>query len=115
MKAKRAWPLRLDDIIYCAERIRYYTQDETFESFCQNELLCNAVLRWLIVIGEATYKIPKSVRAAHKSLPWDKVSAMRHIIIHEYSFIDFPIVWHSVQHDLPDFIQQIQTIRNEST
>jgi uncharacterized protein with HEPN domain len=49
----RDWTFFLDDILDAAEKVLRYTQGMTFEEFRDNEMVVDAVLRNLEIIGEA--------------------------------------------------------------
>jgi len=59
----RDWLLYLDDIIESAEKIQRFLGTATLETFCDNELLLDAVLYNLQVIGEAVKRLPDEAKA----------------------------------------------------
>lgn len=52
--------LSLYDIAHCFEKIIRYTKKKSFEAFSRDELLIDAVIKNLEIIGEATKNLPKS-------------------------------------------------------
>jgi uncharacterized protein with HEPN domain len=54
----RDWTFFLDDILDAAEKVLRYTQGMTFEEFRDNEMVVDAVLRNLEIIGEAAKSLP---------------------------------------------------------
>jgi uncharacterized protein with HEPN domain len=54
----RDYRLYLDDIATSCAKILRYTAGLTFETFLENELVYDAVLRNLEIIGEAAKHIP---------------------------------------------------------
>jgi len=64
-----------------------------FEEFTRDKKTINAVVRSIEVIGEATKKIPKTLRDRYSNIPWKKMAGMRDKLIHEYLGIDIEILW----------------------
>lgn len=54
----RDWLLYLDDVIDSAEKIQRFVRTATLDKFLADELLFDAVLYNLQVIGEAVKKLP---------------------------------------------------------
>lgn len=80
--------LYLDDIKLSIKKIKSYTKGKTFDEFKNDELLCDAIIRNLEIIGEAVKQIPESERNKHKEIEWKKIAGLRDILIHEYFGID---------------------------
>ena len=59
---------RLADVLAAIERIRRHVQDDRAR-FDIDELLQNAVLRWIEIIGEAARGVSDKVRDAHPEVP----------------------------------------------
>lgn len=62
------------------------------------------------MIGEAARRVPDSVRERFSAIPWADVVGMRSILIHEYFGIDYQILWHTVQTDIPSLVAGLKTI-----
>ncbi|HWB12367.1 MAG TPA: DUF86 domain-containing protein [Pirellulales bacterium] len=98
--AKKRVGVYLHDILDAIQRIEAYAATGE-EQFFASTLLQDAVIRQLSIIGEASAKLPKTLRATQEHIPWADIVGMRNIIIHDYSETDIPTVWHTVQTDLP--------------
>jgi uncharacterized protein with HEPN domain len=68
------------------------------------------VLYHIQLIGEAANGISAGFRQAHGEIPWKKVIAMRHLLVHQYFGIDLEEVWNTTQKDLPALRQEISLI-----
>ena len=82
----------------------------TLLQFKKNELVIDGVIRNLEIIGEASKNIPADVRHLYSDIPWDQMSGMRNILIHEYFGVDIKIVWHTVKKYLPLLREQLLTL-----
>ena len=66
----RDWRLYLDDLIDSAEKITRFLQDRTFDALSSDEMLFDAVLFNLEVIGEAVQKLPEEPKASAPEADW---------------------------------------------
>ena len=85
-----------------AESIAKFVKGADFDTFCRDRKTVDAVVRNLEVMGEAARHVPDSVREKFAQIPWEDIVGMRSILIHEYFGIDFEILWHTVQADVPN-------------
>ena len=83
----------LKDILDRIEEIEQFTQNISFEQFLNNREKLLAVVKLLEIIGEATKKIPDSLRQRHPQIPWRSVAGMRDLLGHEYWGIDPAVIW----------------------
>lgn len=56
----------------------------------------------LIQIGELAGRLSKETTSRHPSIAWRAIKAMRNLHAHDYGFIDFSIVWDTLENDIPD-------------
>ena len=62
----------------------------TLEVFERDPKAIQAVAYNLVSIGEATAGIPEEIREQHAGLPWQKMRAMRNVVVQEYFLINPP-------------------------
>lgn len=80
-----------------------------------DELVQDAVIRNIEIIGEASHNIEKSFPefvASFPELPLSFAYQMRNAVAHGYFKVDFGIVWRTIQNDLPEFGLQLQRAKN---
>ncbi|HLD70902.1 MAG TPA: DUF86 domain-containing protein [Negativicutes bacterium] len=99
---KRTYIDYLLDIADAMEKIEKFTEGFTLESFREDEKTVFAVVRALEIIGEATTKIPATVKNHHKEIPWKNMAGIRNKLIHEYFGVNMVVVWKTIKEDLPE-------------
>lgn len=95
-------------ILEAIDRIDNYTRDVSEEKFKETEMIQDAVVRQIEVIGEATKQLSEETRESHESVPWKDIAGMRDNLIHNYFGVDLDQVWQTVQKDLPDLEEKLQ-------
>jgi uncharacterized protein with HEPN domain len=93
----RSLELYLEDIIEAIRKICSYTNLLSFEDFCADERTIDAVIRNLIVIGEAVKNIPEDTRKIEPAIEWRKIAGLRDFAAHAYFSVSNQIVWDVVQ------------------
>lgn len=78
-----------------------HTENLSFESFSQNEVLPKACVRSLEIIGEASKKIPSEIRDKYPEMDWKGFAGLRDILIHHYWGVDYDILWDVLNDDIP--------------
>lgn len=102
--------LFLKDIVKAMDKIFDYTEGITKEEFKENELIIDAVLRNIEIIGEAANKISDEAHEKYDDVPWRRMVGLRNIVIHEYFGVDLNIVWQVVTINLPETKPKVKKI-----
>lgn len=108
----------LSHILQAIERIDRYCDRMDKETFLGNELVQDAVVRNLEIIGEASHNIERyhqDFAAAHAGIPLAVAYQMRNAVAHGYFKVDWDIVWATIQKDLPRYDALIRAAREELT
>lgn len=103
----------LAHITEAIERIDRYTGDMDEVAFLSDQLVQDAVIRNLEIIGEASNNIEKhypEFAAAHPELPLSFAYQMRNAIAHGYFKVDYEIVWRTIHRDLPGLYQRVHEL-----
>ena len=96
----RDYKQQLDDIIQAITFIREYVKDMDYKAFEADTKTQHAVIHNLEVIGEAARSMPDEVKDNAAEIEWDKIIALRNILIHEYFGVNLKIVWDVVRNKL---------------
>ena len=100
--SKRDPYLFLTDMLESIEKVERYTAGLSFDEFEANDMVLDAVVRNLEIIGEAARQIPASLLEQYTQIEWSRVIGFRNIVIHAYFAVDVEIVWTIATQRLPD-------------
>ncbi|PLX88638.1 MAG: hypothetical protein C0614_02385 [Desulfuromonas sp.] len=112
--SSRSPALYLDDLLEAGQAIQDYVDKLSFEEFCSDRMRQSAVIREFEIIGEAVGKLPDDLKRDAPGVAWQDIKDFRNLLIHEYFGVDLAIVWHVIQNDLPDLLQQVELLRRKS-
>lgn len=100
----------LEDIINFCVKIERYIKDLNKELFEKKEMVIDAVLRNLELIGEASNRLTEEFKEEYSNIPWKKIIGLRNIVIHAYSNVDLDIIWDIITKNIPGTKKTIQQI-----
>jgi uncharacterized protein with HEPN domain len=81
-----------------------------FDAFVADPKTVRAAAYEIGIIGEAASRIPEEVRTRYPHVPWDKMQAIRNVIVHEYFRLDVAILWQTITQNLPPLIPMLEEI-----
>lgn len=99
----------LDDILAAIDRIRAYRR---VAAEVPPDLLSDAVLRRLAIIGEAAARLDVGDRAHAPEVPWRDIIGLRNRVVHDYDRIDWEIIEDLVDNDLTLLARQVLALRS---
>lgn len=73
--------------------------------FLNGELLQDAILRNIEIIGEASKRLDTNFQKSHPDFPVRAAIKMRNKVAHDYDMIDLEIVWDTIKEDIPFLIK----------
>jgi uncharacterized protein with HEPN domain len=88
----RLWRHRIQDILDAIAKITSYVEGMDLAAFRRDAKTIDAVIRNLIVMGEAAKGVPADVRDAHPELPWRLMADLRNFAVHEYWGVALPTI-----------------------
>ena len=104
----RIWQVRIVDILDAIAKIEQYVEGLDREAFEANEMIVDAVLRNLEIIGETTRHLPAAATDKYSDVPWANIRALRNIIAHEYFGVNRPIIWETIERRLPELRERLR-------
>lgn len=99
--------MKESDLVYikhaieAIDKIEKYLGDFSYEEFSKNDMLIDAVVRELEIIGEAAHNFSEEFKNQYPNIPFRDITDMRNFLIHEYFGVNTKIVWETCQTDLP--------------
>jgi uncharacterized protein with HEPN domain len=102
--------VKCEDMRLFAERAIRYVADMSLEAFASDEIVQDAVVYSVSVIGEAARRVSTETQSSHTSIPWSEIIGMRHVLIHDYARVDAARVYEDVKIDLPALLEQLAVL-----
>lgn len=88
----------------------YIHKGITKEDFLNDETLKRAIVRSLEIIGEASKKIPTDFKLKWNSIEWRNMAGIRDRLIHDYTGVNYSIVWDLIKNKIPKLHDQIYEV-----
>lgn len=101
MKRGREYVDYLRDILDAIEKAEQFVEGMDFDRFSSDYKTRFAVIRALEIIGEASKKLPETVKRQNPDLPWREIAGIRDILIHEYFGLNLQVIWKTLKEDFP--------------
>lgn len=110
MPKTRSIKLFFMDILEAIENIKLYIKNMAFDDFVVDKKTIDAVVKNLMVIGEASKNLPQIIRIKYPEVNWKGSIGMKDKLVHGYFGISVQIVWETIINDIPNFESQIKEI-----
>jgi len=86
------------------------TTPATRAEFDANKLVRSHLLRNIQIVGEAAWRLSKTLKDQHPQVPWRLIAGMRHAIVHDYFEIDWDEVYSTATRDVPALRPLVEAI-----
>jgi uncharacterized protein with HEPN domain len=107
MKGRISDKARLQHILDAIHEIGSYIQNLTFVEFSGSSEKKFASVKQLEIIGEAANRITSKTKADYPEVEWQKIIALRNILVHDYYVIDENVIWIIITEELQELKNQI--------
>jgi uncharacterized protein with HEPN domain len=98
--------LYLADIVESARTVARWLAERDGQ-WDDDEILRNAVLRQLSVVGEAASCLSDDMRGRLADIPWREIRGFRNIAVHAYFSLDWDVVHEVATVNLPDMAPKV--------
>ena len=98
------------DMLLASRRVLQFTKGIRWEHFERDEIVQNAVMRQIQIIGEAARKVTPEYQESHPEVPWRDIIGMRNRLVHEYFRILPARVWDVVDKHIPELVQLLEPL-----
>jgi len=100
----------IEHILEAIQTIETYMVGLDFETFLQNKMASDAIIRELEIIGEASNNISEEFQEENSDVPWRKIIGIRNTLIHEYFGVNKKVVWDTCEKDLPELKKFMEAV-----
>ena len=83
----------IDHILDCIRKINEFSKGLSLKEFKTNELVQDAIIRNIEIIGEASKKISLDTKQTYYKIPWKEIAGMRDKLFHDYFGVDVSIMY----------------------
>ena len=111
---ERRDPGYVEDIVEAAGKIKNYLHGIHRGTFDRNEMLRDAVVRQLGIIGEAAACLSPTFKTAHPAQPWKDIVGLRQIVIHRYWRVNMNIIWAAAKKEVRALAAYLRKVQKKS-
>jgi uncharacterized protein with HEPN domain len=103
--------LRLQDILDAIAEIETILGKKTFEAYRRSLVTRRAVVRCMLIISEASSKLPQSLKGTQAHIPWPQIKGIGNMLRHEYAAIQDAVLWKTANKHLPTLKAAVDAIQ----
>jgi uncharacterized protein with HEPN domain len=80
------------------------------DAFMQDRKTQSAVIRELLIVGEAAKNVSMAFRSAHPEIPWRSITGMRDVLVHDYRNVNLGNVWIAATESVTELIEKLEPL-----
>jgi uncharacterized protein with HEPN domain len=105
--------LQISDMIEACEKLLRYTAGLKNHQILENSEKMEALYFNFQILGEVSFKLPIDFTNLYQDIPWRKIAALRHRIVHEYAGIDGVIILELIEMEIPTLLEKLKILHHE--
>ena len=98
------------DIREAAREIAGFLRGVSFDEFEKSKVLRYAVERQLRLIGDVAFQVSPKYRKKHPEIDWNRLTALRHMIEHQYGETVTKRLWLTATEGLPEMLGYLEKL-----
>jgi uncharacterized protein with HEPN domain len=102
--------LYVADLVESSRTVRGYLDGISRERWDEDQVLRDAVLYRMLLLGEIASALPDSLRDRYPDVDWRHIRAFRNLAVHKYFSVDWAVVWQIAQEEVPVLEEQAMGI-----
>lgn len=91
--------LYVADLVENTRAVQKYLDGVSRERWDSDQMLRDAVLYRLLLLGEIASSLPDELRDRYPDVAWRQIRAFRNLAVHRYFGIDWAVVWKVAQEE----------------
>lgn len=103
-------PAHLTDMLQFVQELRSLVVSVSAAEFAQQRVLCLAVEKLFINLGEAATRVDAERARQMPGIPWRRVIGLRNILAHGYEQVAHEILFKTITDDLPALEASLQGV-----
>ena len=107
---RRQQNLYLADMISAGEEAVAAIEGVDLVGFLADRLRQKAVMCDLTVLGEAAGQLSDELRALAGNVPWRRIVALRHRLVHAYFGVDLSLVYETARLRVPELLPTLREL-----
>lgn len=106
--------IRLQHMLDAAQQAQMFVRKRHRTDLDEDRQLVWALVKAIEIIGEAAYQISAETKAQTPGIPLEKITGMRHRLVHAYFDIDLDILWKTIHEGLPPLMAILKASLGEN-
>jgi uncharacterized protein with HEPN domain len=110
---ERDYESYVEDIIEHMSYAEEFIKSMSFEEFANDKKTVLSVTKCIEIVGEATKRIPDSIREKYPEIPWRDMAGIRDRLVHGYFKVNLEIVWMTVTIEFPELRPKMEEVLSD--
>lgn len=102
--------LSLHQMLDHAREAMTLSESKSSAELIDDRMLSLALVRLMKITGVAANRVPKEEQSRYPEIPWNQIIGLRNRLIHGYDTIDYEVLWHILNRDLPGLVFSLERI-----